>query len=392
MMIEQTILNKLNADTREKRLAALEEILADTAFPPRDPRYINNHIHSTYSFSPYSPAAAAFAARANGLCTAGIMDHDSMGGAEEFIRAGDIIGIPTTVGIEFRVDMKGTPLENRRTNNPDQTGCSYMTLHAVPHGRIADVQARFAPLREKRNSRNRKMVDLVNTLCAGEGISLSFDDDVLPLSQYHEGGSVTERHLLFALAKEIVAKAGRGEGVIALLGRLDIALSERQKSLLLDGSGPYEYDVTGILKSAFMPKVYIPAKEECMSLDDAVAFGKMIDGILCYPYLGDVGNSITGDKAAQRFEDDFLEELFEVLRDHCIRAITYMPPRNTREQLLRLRGLCERFGMYQISGEDINSPRQEFVCRAMEDPLFGNLIDAAWALIDHERGRRKIIL
>lgn len=129
-----------------------------------------------------------------------------------------------------------------------------------------------------------------------------------------------------------------------------------------------------------------------MSLNEVVAFGKTFDGILCYPYLGDVGESITGDKAAQRFEDDFLEELLEVLRDHGVRAITYMPARNTRDQLLRLRALCERFGMYQISGEDINSPRQEFVCKAMEDPLFGNLIDAAWALIEHERGRKKIIL
>lgn len=391
-MIDEKILKKLNTDTKERRLAALEEILPDTVFPPRDPRYINNHIHSTYSFSPYSPVAAAFAARANGLCTAGIMDHDSMGGAEEFIRAGDIIGIPTTVGIEFRVDMKGTPLENRRTNNPDQTGCSYMTLHGVPHGQITKVQAHFAPLREKRNNRNRKMLERINTLCAEEGISLSFDDDVLPLSQYHEGGSVTERHLMFALAKAILTKAGRGESVIALLGRLGVILSEKQKKLLLDGSGPYEYDLTGILKSAFMPKVYIPAKEECMSLNEVVAFGKTFDGILCYPYLGDVGESITGDKAAQRFEDDFLEELLEVLRDHGVRAITYMPARNTRDQLLRLRALCERFGMYQISGEDINSPRQEFVCKAMEDPLFGNLIDAAWALIEHERGRKKIIL
>ena len=53
-MIEIDILNKLNAPTREERLANLKEILKTTEFPPMVPQYINNHIHTTYSFSPYS--------------------------------------------------------------------------------------------------------------------------------------------------------------------------------------------------------------------------------------------------------------------------------------------------------------------------------------------------
>ena len=72
-MIEIDILNKLNAPTREERLANLKEILKTTEFPPMVPQYINNHIHTTYSFSPYSPTAAVYAARMEGLCTAGIL-------------------------------------------------------------------------------------------------------------------------------------------------------------------------------------------------------------------------------------------------------------------------------------------------------------------------------
>ena len=34
----------------------------------------------------------------------------------------------------------------------------------------------------------------------------------------------------------------------------------------------------------------------------------------------------------------------------------------------RLRALCEKHGLFQISGEDINSPRQSFVCEAQRDP------------------------
>ena len=68
-----------------------------------------------------------------------------------------------------------------------------------------------------------------------------------------------------------------------------------------------------------------------------------------------------------------------------IRAVTYMPTRNTPEQLTRLRRLCDENGLFQVSGEDINSPRQSFVIKAMENPLFSNLIDATWKLIEHEK-------
>ena len=86
-MIGQAILSKLNAPTREERLENLREAVGDAQFPPMVDAYINNHIHTTYSFSPYSPAASVYAARAEGLRTAGIVDHDSIAGAREFIEA-----------------------------------------------------------------------------------------------------------------------------------------------------------------------------------------------------------------------------------------------------------------------------------------------------------------
>ena len=58
---------------------------------PPDTVYVNNHIHTTYSFSPYSPTKALYMAWQNGLKTAGIMDHDSVGGAKEFLKAAEII-------------------------------------------------------------------------------------------------------------------------------------------------------------------------------------------------------------------------------------------------------------------------------------------------------------
>ena len=382
-MIDIAVLEQLNAPTKEERLENLKRIAAQTQFPPEVPQYINNHIHTTYSFSPYSPTAAVYAARMEGLCTAGIIDHDTIGGAREFLEAAEVIGMPVTIGMECRVSMKGTALEGRRTNNPDQVGVSYMTIQSVPHDKIDRLMEFFQPYREARNRRNQAMTEKI---CEVAGVEMDFEKDVLPCSWWDKGGSVTERHLMYALAKKLVQQAGKGEGMVRKLAEMGVTLSEKQKAQMMDLEYPfYEYDLLGILKSAFVPKIYIDADEECPKLDQIVALCKEIDAYLCYAYLGDVGDSVTGDKKAQKFEDDYLEDVFECLKDAGVTCITYMPTRNTPAQLERLRGLCRQYGMFEVSGEDINTPRQSFVIKAMENPMFANLIEATWKLIEHEK-------
>ena len=383
-MIDITILDKLNASTKQERLDNLKEILQSTAFPPAVPEYINNHIHTTYSFSPYSPTASVYAARMEGLCTAGIIDHDSISGAEEFLEAAEIVGMPVTIGMECRVSMDGTRLHGRRTNNPDQVGVSYMTIQSVPHDQIDTLTEFFRPYRAARHARNKEMIQKINALIPDA--NLDYEKDVLPLSMAHEEGGVTERHLMYALALRLIALVGKGESMVQKLGELGLTLSEKQEKQMLDTQYPfYAYDLLGILKSAFVPKIFIDATTECPKLRDVVALCKKVDAYLCYAYLGDVGDSVTGDKKAQKFEDDYLEDVFECLKEEGVTAVTYMPTRNTEAQLTRLRGLCEQYGMFQISGEDINSPRQSFVIKAMENPMFSNLIEATWKLIEHEK-------
>ena len=96
-------------------------------------------------------------------------------------------------------------------------------------------------------------------------------------------------------------------------------------------------------------------------------------------------DSPTGDKKAEKFEDGFLDELMVECGRLGFRAITYMPPRNTLPQLLRVQELCARHGFMEISGVDINSPRQSFNCPELTRPEFAHLIEATWALIAHER-------
>ena len=355
---------------------------------PEDTIYVNNHIHTTYSFSPYNPTDAVYMAWQNGLKTAGIMDHDSASGIREFLEAAAVIGMPVTCGVECRVDMSMTALNGKRLNNPDQKSVAYVAMHGIPHQKIEAVDAFFAPYRAKRNERNRKMCQNITDLVKPYGLSLDFDTDVLPLSNYEKGGSVTERHILYALAKKITARYQTPAEVLSFLrDEMKLTLSEKVCAQIAAGDETpeyYEYDILGALKSNMVEKFYIDATEECPKVADFIDMVHRNGGIAAYAYLGDVGQSVTGDKKAQKFEDDYLDELVEVIKEYGVDAITYMPTRNTPEQLARLTKLCEDHGFFQISGEDINSPRQSFRCKALDDPAFGHLIDATYTLIGYE--------
>ena len=386
-MDKKEILTLLNAETAEKRLENLRMLIAsETEKPLARPEYANNHIHTKFSFSPYSPTAAVYFARAEGLLTCGIMDHDSIAGAAEFREAGKIAGMGTTCGFEARVSFAGTPFENRRTNHPDQVGASYMAFHSIPCESFEKARKKLRELSEKRNERNRKMVEKINSITSSYGITVDFDRDVLPISNFAAGGSVTERHLLYALSLKIIEKVGRENVLSFLKNELKVTPSAKVEAWLADtDSEHFTYDVLGVMKSELNARTYIAADEEMMTLAEAVEFANDIGATLCYAYLGDVGVSATGDKKAQKFEDDYLEELFDTLRDCQFSAVTYMPSRNTKEQLARVMQYCHERGLYEISGEDINSPRQSFICQALADPAYAHLRTATYALIGHEK-------
>ncbi len=381
---------KLNAPSEGERLSALTELIraerSGDLSAPKSAGFVNNHIHTIYSFSPYSPSAAIWKARAAGLETAGIMDHDSVGGLNEFIAASKITGLPVTCGFEIRVSLAGSPFMNRRVNNPDQNGVAYLAAHGIPRNKIAECESFLAPFRSARNIRNRKMTENLNKLLAPANVVLDFDRDVLPLSQASNGGSVTERHLLYAVSLKLTQALGKGPAITAFLkDKLGISAGAKLESLLADPDNEhYEYDLLGVLKGHLVEKFYIDATDECPPLADFIAFTKKIGAISAYAYLGDVGDSVTGDKKTQKFEDDYLDELFEYINDAGFDAVTYMPSRNTMSQLERVMSLCEKHNLFQISGEDINSPRQSFICPALAKPEFAHLMTATWALIGHE--------
>ncbi len=390
-----SLIEQLNAPTKQERLEALAGLrkLIDSGQIPLPVRGqdVNNHIHTFYSFSPYSPAKAVFRSWDAGLMTTGIMDHDSISGAVEFIEAGKILGIATTIGAELRVSFAGTLLDGKRVNNPDQSTVTYVAMHGIPHTAITDVQKFFEPICVERGIRNRAMLARINEILEDPELVVDYDRDVLPISMAQEAGSITERHLLFAVARKMTQRFGRGHAVVDFLQeKLGIQVTGNVREVLLSESNDfYDYDLLNVLKAQMVEQFYIPATTEAPPVQEVADFCATHGIILAYAYLGDVGDSVTGDKKPQKFEDDFLEDVFTTIRQLDFKAVTYMAARNSKKQLDRLRALCVENEMFQISGEDINQPRQKFICEAMRSPEFANLVDAAWALIGHELSATK---
>ena len=154
---------------------------------------------------------------------------------------------------------------------------------------------------------------------------------------------------------------------------------------LADPGNPHlVFDLLGVLKAEYLDRVYIQPTDELATADEVVAFADSVGAIATYAYLGDVSASPTGDKKAEKFEDDFLDELFDAMEAKGLRAVTYMPPRNTPAQLERVHRLAAAHGMLEISGVDINQPRQAFNCPELRRPEFAGLNEATWALVAHE--------
>ncbi len=385
-----SLLNEIKSRKQNVRLSALQKIThkLNTGNLVKTGE-VNNHIHTNFSFSPYSPAMAAYKAYKAGLAAIGIIDHDSVSGCKEFLKACGIIGIGSTVGFEIRVNVLNTAVEGRKINNPDSSNIIYIAIHGIPYREISRTNNFLKIIRTERNKRNVQMLNKLNSVIAKTGLKqIDFKRDVYDMSMARYGGSITERHILYALAKNIIKRTAKGIILIKFLSDyLEIDINNTAKKFLEDENNPYyEYDLLGALKASFIHKIFIqPDFSECISVYKAVNFANSINAIPAYAYLGDVKDSPTGDKKAQKFEDDFLEELMPELKKIGFKAITYMPPRNSMEQLRRIKILCKEFNFMEISGVDINSARQSFNCPEIKNPEFSNLIDSTWALIAHEK-------
>ncbi|HIY01760.1 MAG TPA: PHP domain-containing protein [Candidatus Blautia faecipullorum] len=389
----ETALKSLNHKDRQTRLESVRRISRgiknDELLPVNRRNECNNHVHSQYSFSPYSPSMIAWKAYRSGLSTCGIIDHESVAGCGEFREACRLLGIVPTIGFEIRLNWNHTILKDRMFNNPDQKSVGYFPIHGVPFSRLPEIEKFLYPIRQERFRRNQKMVKNIDSILHNYGLELDMDWDVIPVSKWLEGGNITERHLLYATAKKLLQKYRPGQEMISFLkNRLGIQMSETSESYLTQTENPfYDFDVTNILKGFFSEYMYVNASEtETPDVEKAIPYLKKIGCIPTYTYLGDVKTeSVTGDKKPQKFEDDILDEMLALLRSYGMGALSYAPRRNDSHQINMVRKLCKKYDMMEVAGEDINQPRQPFVNLHLDNEIKKYFDLTTWAIIGHEK-------
>ena len=224
---------KLNSFDPRERAESLRE-LADRVESgaisvPSAKREVNLHFHTFFSFNAngWSPSRIAWEAKKYGLEVAGIVDFDVLDGMDEFLRAGDLLHLKTTVEIETRVFLR--EYSGKVMTSPNEPGVTYFMAAGCfkrpPAGseaeRILTGMARTA------RARNLGVMERVNAYL-GE-VQLDYDRDVIPLTP---SGNATERHML--LAYDLKANELLGDAVAGFWSRkLEIPLDET-RALIAD--------------------------------------------------------------------------------------------------------------------------------------------------------------
>ena len=188
------------------------------------------------------------------------------------------------------------------------------------------------------------MIENLNALTQTLGILLTMSATSCPF-QENEGGSVTERHILYALSLKLIGAWGRGERLLSALESLGLAPDAKNRAYLSDTQNPhYAYDLLGALKGGLTEKFYVNAgEEECPDVRELTALGREAGAIPAYAYLGDVTESVTGDKRRRNSRTTILTGCSPFLKEVGFAAVTYMPSRNT-PRTLRCCRLCAKHG------------------------------------------------
>jgi len=118
--------------------------------------YIDLHTHSTASDGIYSPTELLQRAREIGLRVLALTDHDTTGGLDEAIEAANALDMELIPGIEINTDVAGGEVH---------------VLGYYPEYKRPEFQAVLRVLRDARERRGQRMVELLNE----QGVNIAWE-------------------------------------------------------------------------------------------------------------------------------------------------------------------------------------------------------------------------
>lgn len=197
-MTAEALTCRLNDFDANKRRQALQRLVAETHFPVSGSNF-NMHCHSFFSYNAegWSPTRVAYECRRKGLSAAGLCDFDVLDGLDEFLEAGHLLGLRSTVHLETRAYV--AELSEKDISSPGEPGVTYIMgcgFARVPNPETAQSKT-LAQLRKGAQSRNLALINRVNT--ALPAVAIDYDRDVLPLTPKDVA---TERHIVRAYCNQ----------------------------------------------------------------------------------------------------------------------------------------------------------------------------------------------
>jgi len=191
---KQQRVQQLDSFDPSERRAAIEA-LARGLPPPSETGNVNMHMHSFFSYNAlgHSPSRLAWDARNRGLYAAGLCDFDVLDGLEEFLGAGQLVGLRTTVNLETRAFV--ADMADADISSPGEPGVTY--IMGAGFARVpapgTDAAEALAQYRRRAKDRNVDLVQRINPHVPE--IAIDFEADVVPLTP---SGNATERHIVSA--------------------------------------------------------------------------------------------------------------------------------------------------------------------------------------------------
>jgi hypothetical protein len=215
-MVDEQLLVKLDDFDPKVRAEALEAAAGRMVSGPSSEN-VNMHFHSFFSYNAegWSPSHIAFEAKRAGLYAAGLCDFDVLDGQEEFLNAGELLGLRSTVNVETRVFLP--EYADKEISSPGEPGVTYIMgagfARPLVHGSLQAIGLRG--YRERATLRNEELIERINPHVPD--IAVNYESDVLPLTPLN---GATERHIMRAYVNKAQEKFGTEDAVAAYWAKL----------------------------------------------------------------------------------------------------------------------------------------------------------------------------
>ena len=355
--MSDSAIDNFDAATRRQ---ALEQAAAAETFPATK-AIVNVHAHTFFSFNyrGYSPSHFALESKRQALAVSGIVEFDCLDGLDEFLAAGRLLDLKTSIGLESRGYVP--EFGDREINSPGEPGISYHMGIGFTSTNIPDEAQNYMDgLRATSADRNRGLVERVNAHL--DPVALDYEADVLPLTP---SGNATERHICVAYGRKAAAHFP-DEEALARFWADKLGVEVDQIADLPDGRA-----LTDLLRSKTMKSGGVGYVQP-----DSGSFPHMPDmnhfTLLCgaIPTRTWLDGCSAGEKA--------IEELTDVAMATGVAAFNVIPDRNYTpgspdQKLANLQevvAMTERRGLPLIGGTEMNSPGQKFVDDFDSDALY----------------------